>query len=308
MKRPALPHSAELHAGVSPAFIDHVLTSPVQSIEPERPLEPYTAVVLEASGDTTHPLRREIGNLRLEREFLQGALAASEERADKLLTVYHDTERENRALMVENAQHKETIARVTNEKEKDPKTGLLNAVAFEEKVTQLVSTDRRRHRPDEGKCNFIMFCDLDDFKAWNSFFTDTINDSETLIPTARALERELREDEALISRWGGEEFAIFLRNVSPKDVPKIAERLKAALNSIPTNGTPRGIPYLGVSIGFSEYGPDDTYQEVISRADKAVDYIKRNIPGKNSVLNYAHIAHSATEYEQPALFEISSLK
>ncbi|MEO7496359.1 MAG: EAL domain-containing protein [Massilia sp.] len=124
----------------------------------------------------------------------------------------------------------------------------------------------------------LMFIDLDDFKTVNDTLGHDIGDELLRLVSARLAETLRFGD--VISRIGGDEFAIILENVSQTSVASlIAEKCLARI------AQPFAISgheiHVGASIGISVY-PDDAanMHELLKYADTAMYYAKNN--GKNS--------------------------
>lgn len=135
-----------------------------------------------------------------------------------------------------------------------------------------------------------------------------LNDEETLKSAARKIQEQIREGEGWVGRQGGEEFVVFLHDLSQKEVITFAERLQKIINSMPTSSEPRGIKQLGISIGITEYKTADDYTDALKRADEVVNFIKKHVPGKNAIRTYEEISGHLSHYEQLPLFDIDSLK
>ncbi|KKB08230.1 hypothetical protein VE26_11500 [Devosia chinhatensis] len=117
-------------------------------------------------------------------------------------------------------------------------TSCLNRGAFTHKVTRILETTTLSAA--------LLVVDVDHFKSINdNHGHDRGDDALRLI--AGTL-RETMGDRALVGRLGGEEFGIFLTSISPADLARIAERLRAAVARLAfvTDGV--GCP-LSISIG-----------------------------------------------------------
>lgn len=100
---------------------------------------------------------------------------------------------------------------------RDPLTGLLNRAAFEERVRgALQSTD--------GEELALLMIDMDHFKQINDRHGHAAGD-EALRRCATVLTAALGE-QAVVARWGGEEFAALLAGVSPRQAHLVAQRLR----------------------------------------------------------------------------------
>jgi diguanylate cyclase (GGDEF)-like protein len=100
----------------------------------------------------------------------------------------------------------------------DPLTQLNNRRAFLEMVAPLWETCRRR---DDNMA--IILIDIDKFKTINDEFGHNSGDI-ILYEVAQAINRGRRRCDVL-SRWGGEEFVLFLPQTSVVDAERVAEKV-----------------------------------------------------------------------------------
>lgn len=104
----------------------------------------------------------------------------------------------------------------------DVLTGLPNRRAFLNAVTQLDA---------KGEQGTLLLLDADYFKSINDTYGHSVGD-ECLRAIGRHLRRVL-QDEKIVGRYGGEEFAVFLPNASLAEARAIGERLSQAIE-VPT--------------------------------------------------------------------------
>jgi diguanylate cyclase (GGDEF)-like protein len=153
----------------------------------------------------------------------------------------------------------------------DGLTGLLNRRAFEEILA------RELVRSDEiGKSLAVMQVDIDRFKQVNDRWGHQAGD-EVIRRVSDSLRKSMRPTDAL-SRFGGEEFMILLRDVNTEQSGEIAGRLRAeiaGLTELP------GEVRLTVSIGVAASHPHDIPEELLRRCDEALYRSKRG--GRNLV-------------------------
>ena len=109
--------------------------------------------------------------------------------------------------------------------------------------------------------------DLDRFKDFNDAHGHPGGD-ELLKEAATAWRLVLRVTDCL-ARYGGEEFALALAGSPTRNPMAVLDRLRAA--------TPGGVT---VSVGLAIWDHEETVDEVISRADKALYQAKRD--GRNA--------------------------
>lgn len=118
----------------------------------------------------------------------------------------------------------------------DPLTGLLNRTCFEESLTV---TDTAPELPTA-----IMICDLDSLKLVNDTMGHPTGD--TLLRTSAKILKEVAPAEAVVSRIGGDEFAILLPQTDLAAAQELKRRIYAKVEH--HNQLNENLP-LGISIG-----------------------------------------------------------
>lgn len=161
----------------------------------------------------------------------------------------------------------------------DNVTQLHNRHFFNERLEAVVS----RAQQFKEK-TVLMFIDLDNFKTVNDTLGHDSGD-ELLRLVARRLTETLRFGD-VISRIGGDEFAIILENVKDISTASMVAELCLAKIAQPFAMSGHEI-HIGASIGISVY-PDDAgnMHELLKYADTAMYYAKNN--GKNAYRLFTH--------------------
>lgn len=165
------------------------------------------------------------------------------------------------------ADQRQRIAELENLSFADPLTGLLNRRGFEAQLGLALARARRF-----GETGLIAFCDLDNLKHVNDSLGHAAGDSLVRC-AAQTLARSVREIDS-VGRLGGDEFGVLLVSTAWKDGARRMRTLQWALDSAGAVHQGTEIP-LRVSMGYEPYGPDDTVEELIHRADMAMYYNKR---------------------------------
>ena len=153
----------------------------------------------------------------------------------------------------------------------DSLTGLLNRRAFEEILSRELDRAKR-----SAKTLSILLLDIDRFKQVNDEWGHQAGD-EVIRRVGDALHISMRPSDAL-SRFGGEEFVILLRDASVEQSAEVAGRLRKEIASL--TGLPGGLK-VTVSIGVSASHANDTPDELLRRCDEALYGSKR--AGRNLV-------------------------
>ncbi len=125
----------------------------------------------------------------------------------------------------------------------------------------------------------LLLMDIDHFKKYNDTYGHLEGD-KALVRIAQLIKSCLRKLDSAY-RYGGEEFTVILPETSCEEAHTVAQRIKSALkaeNFIPKQGKEAQIT---ISIGVTEYSPDEQLSEFIQRADKAM-YLSKG-KGRNKV-------------------------
>ncbi len=174
------------------------------------------------------------------------------------------------------------IFRSLHEKGYDPLTRILNRQAFDQVASDLSYADTPSHNTGTDRSfKAIAILDIDKFKLINDNYGHAIGD-ETLVLFAQTIRSVLRQND-LFFRYGGEEFVVLVKEAHSEQALTALERCRAAVEA-------RRFPQVGqvtVSIGYAELDSKSQLASVLSKADKALYYIKNN--GRNQVQSYEHL-------------------
>lgn len=111
----------------------------------------------------------------------------------------------------------------------------------------------------------VLFIDIDHFKRINDLFSHDIGD-RILKMMARTLSNSVRSFD-LICRWGGEEFLAIIVNVNRDSLYLVAEKLRLMIERSSITHDSR-IIMATISIGATMASQEDTWEELVSRADR----------------------------------------
>ncbi len=101
----------------------------------------------------------------------------------------------------------------------DPKTGLLNAAAWQREADTEIGRAQRM-----GNSLALVLVDIDHFKKVNDTYGHLVGD-QVLIQVAATLRSQLREYD-VVGRFGGEEFVVLLPGADVHEARRVAERLR----------------------------------------------------------------------------------
>ncbi len=173
----------------------------------------------------------------------------------------------------------------------DHLTGLLNREGFYSNIRQLIAESESPELPIS-----ILYIDLDNFKYYNDSFGHNIGDL-LLVNMAKLFERVVG-NKGFVSRYGGDEFIIFLQSDNREFVTKIAKEIylelerqsyfkldiERALNTeIEINAKQQITCSIGIATSNSVFS-EESFHSLLKRADSILYDIKKSTKGTYSFL------------------------
>jgi diguanylate cyclase (GGDEF)-like protein len=150
----------------------------------------------------------------------------------------------------------------------DPKTGLLNAGAWQGEADLAVDKARRRR-----ESLAVLLVDIDHFKVVNDTHGHLTGDA-VLRMLAAEMRQQVRESDP-VGRFGGEEFAILLSGTTTVEACRVAERIRRGSGVVRVI-TSDALVGVTVSIGVAVLGSHGgDLSELLKAADKALYRAKR---------------------------------
>lgn len=162
------------------------------------------------------------------------------------------------------AQLEDAHGRLRDSSRRDGLTGLYNRSHFREAFEQMLRDDQAAARPTT-----LLMIDLDHFKAINDQHGHLVGD-DCLRWASRRIGQALRAHEALLARFGGEEFIVALSGYDLATAVAVAEELRATLQGEACECRGRSIP-VSASIGVHQLLPADDIASSIDAALQAAD-------------------------------------
>jgi diguanylate cyclase (GGDEF)-like protein/putative nucleotidyltransferase with HDIG domain len=157
----------------------------------------------------------------------------------------------------------------------DTKTNVYNAKFFNQALEKELLRANRYHRPLT-----LVMADMDLLRNINNTYGHLAGDA-TLIKVAEILKDKVR-DMGMVSRFGGEEFAIMLPEVSPESAEPLIESIRQEIENtqieISTSNSPIRVT---MSFGIAGRELDKSVQDLIHSADLAVYQSK--LRGRNTI-------------------------
>ena len=152
-----------------------------------------------------------------------------------------------------------------------------------------LSVEFERSRRDEHPVSLIMV-DLDHFKQLNDTYGHQAGD-EALCCVAQLLRKEVRPGD-IVSRYGGEEFAIILPKSSVEDSVAVAHRIRREIAIQPIRISSEDRIHLTASLGLATFPSDVQSEEALLRkADQALFQAKKL--GRNRVCLATEVSRSS---------------
>jgi len=166
---------------------------------------------------------------------------------------------------------------------RDALTGLYNRRAFNEKIPQLLDTSSnyRRRAKDYAPTVYVMM-DIDHFKSINDSRGHLFGD-EVLLLLAQQMTDSFRDND-LLFRYGGEEFAMVLMDITPEQARQTLDRFREIIASYEFPN----VEQVTVSIGYTRFDKNLSMDELIGQADAALYYCKTTT--RNAVHCYQELA------------------
>ena len=155
----------------------------------------------------------------------------------------------------------------------DSMTQIFNRKRVEEILISEIKRSNRYETPLS-----ILLLDIDKFKNINDNYGHNIGD-EVLKAFADLVKLNIRETD-YFGRWGGEEFLIILPSTDLNDAYTIAEKIRIIVEKQSINTLQK----ITISIGVTQLDHDNTYTDMIRKADFSMYNAKAN--GRNRVEKY----------------------
>ena len=155
----------------------------------------------------------------------------------------------------------------------DPLTGLLNRNAFDEEFKI------QMHAAAEGNLPIsLAFLDIDNFLLINKSFGHIGGDQ--VLKSISAILRDQAGEQAITSRYGGDEFALIFPNMEREQAFLTMERIRSQVESQERFGEVR--TRITITGGIAAYPIDgSTESEILRKADQALYRAKKT--GRNSI-------------------------
>lgn len=162
----------------------------------------------------------------------------------------------------------------------DPLTNAYNKRYFIDRLKEELSLSRR------AKLNLsLLMIDIDFFKKVNDTHGHLAGD-HVLQKVSKVLQTMTRHED-IVTRYGGEEFTVVLRNTNEEGARLLAERIRTTIAGSPANFEGMVIK-VSISIGIASLGEKhnfETVEDFIAAADKCLYYSKEHGRNRTTVLS-----------------------
>lgn len=128
----------------------------------------------------------------------------------------------------------------------------------------------------------VVMVDVDHFKTYNDMLGHRAGD-DCLRAVARAITANVREGADIVTRYGGEEFAVLVPGLPPEGTEALGERIRSAIEALVIAHPRARDAKVTVSVGTATAIPDgpDALGRLIENADRALYRSKHQ--GRNRV-------------------------
>ncbi|WP_158016500.1 GGDEF domain-containing protein [Tissierella creatinophila] len=168
---------------------------------------------------------------------------------------------------------------------KDGLTGLFTQSYFKNELIEIVKDKDIIKKPFS-----LMMLDIDKFKTFNDNYGHLIGD-EVLKIVSRII-KETSPENAIVTRYGGEEFGIILKGYDEKESLVLGEKIRKNIEEFRLKIDENSSTNTTISIGITTFDPKRILihsEMLIEEADKALYYSKEN--GRNKVTHHREMRY-----------------
>jgi len=158
---------------------------------------------------------------------------------------------------------RQDLVAAREEMKRDALTDAFNRGAFDAAIVQSLNVHFILQQPVT-----LLMVDIDNFKYVNDTFGHTAGD-EVLRAVSDCLARSFIRKSDFVARYGGDEFAVILTDTPAKFCGKLMQRFLEHVREISVPSAP-GETLVACSAGYTEIADDDTVEQLVKRADKAL--------------------------------------
>jgi len=180
-------------------------------------------------------------------------------------------------------QHQIRIINLIREIQSLSMTDALTGIGNRRYFDTLLEQEWERAKRQQIPLGF-MIADIDNFKQYNDTYGHLSGDV-ALQRVTGAIKSQIKRATDKVARWGGEEFAVILPNITSSAALKIAEDIRSSVEEVVILSDKNNQLHMTLSIGVHsitpQWGSEYTVADLISDTDKALYHAKNS--GKNRV-------------------------
>ena len=228
-----------------------------------------------SSGESDESLTEQIGIIEAA-ENMSDILSAKDVVLDQTKIIQTQTH----AMREELEESKKTTSDLTQLLEQvetkamiDPLTQIFNRGTYNIEIGKMIKKFKRYKDPAA-----LIIVDIDHFKIFNDDYGHKAGDA-VLALVASVIKGAVRDTD-MVFRYGGEEFVVLLNNLDLKNALKVAEKVRAQIESHQLTNKGAVLKVMA-TIGITCFKEGDVETTVFERADKALYQGKQN--GRNRV-------------------------
>ena len=165
----------------------------------------------------------------------------------------------------------ETMKKYEQLASRDSLTNVFNHGRMETEIRNALKEKRSKNREVS-----LMILDIDFFKHVNDKFGHSTGDV-TLVQFTKIISDYIRDLNAVLGRWGGEEFVVVCYDTGNEKAYALAEGLRRTISEEPFGK----IGQITCSIGVTTINADDSFDDAFNRMDRALYNAKSS--GRNCV-------------------------
>ena len=172
---------------------------------------------------------------------------------------------------------RQQLIEARSEAMQDELTEVGNRKAFNNALQELMLDAEKN---PESLC--LILSDIDHFKKFNDTYGHLVGDS--VLRYYASIMKKDKTDNETICRYGGEEFALLVANASLEEAATRAETIRKGIESahLKRKNEDKPISTITASFGIASFKGNETGEELIARADKAL--YKAKSDGRNRVI------------------------
>jgi two-component system, cell cycle response regulator len=149
-----------------------------------------------------------------------------------------------------------------------------------DELLQSLASKKRSPAEGSGRASVLMI-DVDHFKQFNDTWGHLVGD-RVLRHCVDLMQRVVRDTDAIVCRYGGEEFCVLVPEMPLANARTMSERIRVAIAEQPYMHQDLPLP-ITVSIGVAQQPDQATLAALIHTADERLYMAKR--AGRNRVID-----------------------